>query len=94
MFRNLFKNKVQFISIFIMSFLGLFVFVGMDSEVAGFTEAEEAFYNEYGLADIWVRGMKFMPDDIDKVKGLEGVKDAERRASVKGKFLFPTGKRI
>ena len=89
MFRNLFKNKVQFISIFIMSFLGLFVFVGMDSEVAGFTEAEETFYNEYGLADIWVQGKYFMPDDVDKVKSIEGVENAERRASVKGKFLLP-----
>ena len=89
MLRNLLKNKVQFISIFIMSFLGLFVFVGMDSEVAGFTEAEEAFYNEYELPDIWVRGQDFYPDDLDKVKKLEGVNTAERRASLKGKFLLP-----
>ncbi len=46
MLRNLLRNKVQFFSIFIMSFLGLFVFVGMDSEVAGFTAAEDAFYKE------------------------------------------------
>ncbi len=89
MLRNLVKNKVQFISIFIMSFLGLFVFVGMDSEVAGFTEAEEAYYNEYRLPDIWVRGKNFLPDDLNKVKDLEGIKDAERRASYKGKFLLP-----
>ena len=89
MFRNLFKNKVQFISIFIMSFLGLFVFVGMDSEVAGFTRAEEAFYNEYGLADIWVRGKDFLPEDLSKVKSLKEVENAERRASYKGKLLLP-----
>ncbi|MCR4589303.1 MAG: ABC transporter permease [Lachnospiraceae bacterium] len=89
MLRNLLKNKVQFISIFIMSFLGLFVFVGMDSEVAGFTQAEEAFYNEYALPDIWVRGQNFYTDDLDKVKSLEGVEDVERRASLKGKFLLP-----
>ncbi len=89
MLRNLLKNKVQFISIFIMSFLGLFVFVGMDSEVAGFTQAEEAYYNEYALPDIWVRGQNFYTDDIDKVKNLEGVESVERRASLKGKFLLP-----
>lgn len=89
MLRNLIKNKVQFISIFIMSFLGLFVFVGMDSEVAGFTAAEEAFYNEYALADIWVRGQDFYSEDLTKVKDLEGVENAERRASFKGKFLLP-----
>ena len=89
MLRNLVNNKVQFISIFIMSFLGLFVFVGMDSEVAGFTEAEEAYYNEYELPDIWVRGKNFLPDDLKKVEDLKEVKTAERRASYKGKFLLP-----
>ena len=64
MLRNLIKNKVQFFSIFIMSFLGLYVFVGMDSEVAGFTAAEDAFYSKYELADIWVQGKNFTTDDL------------------------------
>ena len=89
MLRNLLKNKVQFFSIFIMSFLGLFVFVGMDSEVAGFTAAEDAFYTECSLSDIWVQGKNFSPDDERKVMDIEGVKKAERRISVKGKALLP-----
>jgi len=89
MLRNLLKNKVQFFSIFIMSFLGLFVFVGMDSEVAGFTAAEDAFYTECNLSDIWVQGKNFSPDDERKVMDIEGVKKAERRISVKGKALLP-----
>ncbi len=83
------KNKVQFFSIFIMSFLGLFVFVGMDSEVAGFTAAEDRFYTECNLADIWVQGKNFSPDDVRKAAGIEGVEKAERRISVKGKALLP-----
>ncbi|MCR4907974.1 MAG: ABC transporter permease [Lachnospiraceae bacterium] len=83
------KNKVQFFSIFIMSFLGLFVFVGMDSEVAGFTAAEDAFYTKCNLADIWVQGKNFSADDLRKVLDLEGVEKAERRISVKGKALLP-----
>ena len=31
MWRDLMKNKPQFISIFLMSLLGIFVFVGLDS---------------------------------------------------------------
>ncbi len=83
------KNKVQFFSIFIMSFLGLFVFVGMDSEVAGFTEAEDRFYTECNLADIWVQGKNFTSGDVRKVLDIEGVEKAERRISVKGKTILP-----
>ncbi len=83
------KNKVQFFSIFIMSFLGLFVFVGMDSEVAGFTEAEDRFYTECDLADIWVQGKNFTSEDVRKVLDIEGVEKAERRVSVKGKTILP-----
>ena len=89
MLRNLWKNKVQFFSIFIMSFLGLFVFVGMDSEVAGFTAAEDAFYTKCALADIWVQGKDFSSDDVRKVLDIEGVEKAERRISLKGKALLP-----
>ena len=88
MLRNLLKNKVQFFSIFIMSFLGLFVFVGMDSEVAGFTAAEDSFYSKCSLADIWVAGKEFSPDDVRKVLMIEDVEKAERRISVKGKAVL------
>lgn len=88
MLRNLFRNKVQFFSIFIMSFLGLFVFVGMDSEVAGFTAAEDAFYTKCNLADIWVQGKDFSTADVEKILDIEGVAGAERRISVKGKALL------
>ncbi len=89
MLRNLFRNKVQFFSIFIMSFLGLFVFVGMDSEVAGFTAAEDKFYTECNLSDIWVQGKNFTSDDVKKVLDLDGVERCERRVSVKGYALLP-----
>ncbi|MCR5776540.1 MAG: ABC transporter permease [Lachnospiraceae bacterium] len=85
------KNKVQFFSIFIMSFLGLYVFVGMDSEVAGYTAAEDAFYSKYDLADIWVTGKEFTSDDVTKIQNIKGIEKAERRASVKGKAVLEKG---
>ena len=89
MLRNLWQNKVQFFSIFIMSFLGLFVFVGLDSEVSGFTAAEDAYYTRQNLADIWVQGKNFTSRDVSKVSVLKEVKKAERRVVVKGKAVLP-----
>ena len=73
-----------------MSFLGLFVFVGMDSEVAGYTAAEDAFYTKYDLADIWLHGKNFTSDDISKLSEIDGIEKAERRISVKGKAELET----
>ncbi len=89
MLRNLLLNKVQFFAIFIMSFLGLFVYVGLNSEVAGFTAAEDAFYTKNNLADIWVEGKNFTSEDVEKISRLDSILRAERRISVKGKAVLP-----
>ncbi len=89
MLRNLMQNKVQFFAIFIMSFLGLFVYVGLNSEVAGFTAAEDAFYTQTNLADIWVEGKDFTAEDEEKVSRISSVESVERRISVKGKAILP-----
>ena len=35
LFRDLWQNRTQFLSIFLMAFLGLFVFAGIDAESNG-----------------------------------------------------------
>lgn len=85
LWRDLLKNKVQFLSIFLMSFLGLYVFVGIDSEVTGGTAASYEYYQEYNLSDLWVSGKTFSNSDLQRIKSLEEVSDAERRLYLEGK---------
>ena len=54
--RDLMQNKVQFLSIFLMSLLGIFVFAGLDSEASGMEKYEAVYYEKTGLADLWVQG--------------------------------------
>lgn len=84
LWRDLLKNKVQFLSIFLMSFLGLLIFVGIDSEVAGATAAEYAYYQEQNLADLWVQGKQFTDSDLARIKDLHEVLNAERRLYLEG----------
>ena len=54
MLRDIRKNKTQFISIFLMAFLGVFVFAGVGGESAGLEVNVNDFYDETNLADGWI----------------------------------------
>ncbi|MBR4168201.1 MAG: ABC transporter permease [Lachnospiraceae bacterium] len=84
MWRDLRKNKTQFISIFLMSLLGMLVFVGLDSESAGAGHAADVYYAQYNLCDIWISGAGFSDDDIRTAKKIKGVADVEKRLSLTG----------
>ena len=54
MLRDIAKHKAQFISIFLMAFLGVFVFAGVGGESVGLEGNVNDFYNETNLADGWI----------------------------------------
>ena len=85
LFRDLSQNRIQFLSIFLMSFLGIYVFVGMDSEVTGLEACEESYYEETNLADLWATGREFSKEDVNAVKHINSVADAQRRIMTEGK---------
>lgn len=91
LWRDLWYNKTQFLSIFLMAFLGLFVFVGLDAEGNGNERSGYSFYEETNLADLWVRGNRFTTDDVREVEAIDGVKLAERKLSIAGKAVLAYG---
>ena len=84
MWRDLFRNKTQFISIFLMSMLGMLVFVGIDAESAGGSAAADAYYKQYNLSDIWIQGAGFSDDDVRTARKVTGVKNVEKRLALTG----------
>ena len=54
MVRDIFKHKSQFISIFLMAFLGVFLFTGISSEYMGYEADINDYYEETNLADGWI----------------------------------------
>lgn len=85
MWRDLLQNKVQFLSIFLLSLLGIYVFAGLDSEANGMALYESRYYEETNLADIWVQGKHFRDDDLNKILSIPQVKNAEKRLQIDGK---------
>lgn len=79
MVRDIKSHKIQFISIFLMAFLGIFVFVGFGAESFGLEETANTYYNETNLADGWIYSNNVGNDLIDKVKDIESTKDVEKQ---------------
>ena len=84
MLRDLRRNKTQFVSIFLMSLLGMLVFVGLDSESSGAVDAVNAYYERFNLCDIWVSGAGFSDDEVRSAERIAGVDKVEKRLSLTG----------
>lgn len=85
MFRDMNQHKTQFISIFLMSFLGVFIYTGVGGEWFGLQKISNDYYEETNLADVWVYSKDISKEAVNSVKKVNGVKDAERRLSLKAK---------
>ena len=85
MWRDFLQGKIQFLSIFIMSMLGILVFTGLDSECSGMRVYEGRFYESRRLADLWAQGIAFRESDIAKAEFIPNIKKAELRLKLDGK---------
>ncbi|MBQ7928821.1 MAG: FtsX-like permease family protein [Methanobrevibacter sp.] len=82
MIRDIKNHKIQFISIFLMAFLGIYVFAGFGAESFGFEQTADQYYTETNLADGWIYTSNLDDDFVDKVNNLSLTKDSERQLVV------------
>ena len=82
MVRDIKNHKIQFISIFLMAFLGVYVFTGFGAESFGFEETSSTYYGETNLADGWIYASNIDDDFVNKVNDLSSTKDSERKLIV------------
>ena len=78
LFRDMKNNLSQFITIFLMIFLGIFVFAGIHSYMDGMKVNGDKYYKDYNLPDLWLTGENFTDDDLTNIKKIDNVNDAER----------------
>ena len=81
MFRDIKQNLSQFITIFLMVLIGVMVYVGIEAYMDGMTSAAENFYKNNNIQDLNVMG-NLSDKDLDKIKSLDNVKDAEKKLVV------------
>ena len=82
MLRDIRKNLSQFITIFLMVMIGVMAYSGIEAYMDGMTHTADVFYSENNLQDLNVIGLNLTKDDLEDIKKIDNVEDAERKLSV------------
>lgn len=77
MLRDIKINKMQFIAIFLMAFLGIFAYCGIYSEYYGLVQTSDEFYAETNIADGWIYNNTFDDSSLDKINGFATESDRQ-----------------
>jgi len=83
MLRDILRHKSQFVSIFLMAFLAVFIYTGVGGEWRGLQTSAERYYTDTNLADVLVMGSTYTMEQAQAVAAIEGVTAAERRTILK-----------
>ena len=79
MIRDIKKNLSQFITIFLMVLIGVMVYTGIEAYMDGMTDTANRFYTNNNLQDLNIMGINFSKENLETVKEIENVNDAERK---------------
>ena len=82
MIRDIRKHKTQFLSIFLMAFLGVFVFAGVGGESVGLEVNVDKFYDDTNLADGWIYSNFINDLFLDQIYCLGATDQMERQLVV------------
>ncbi len=76
--------KVQFFAVFFMMFIGVSVFVGLDSAWFGMEYFEDKYYEDTKLADAWINTMEVSENKFTQMEDEFGKENVSKRLYVNG----------
>ena len=94
MLRDLRDNVIQFLAIFIMCFFAMFIMESFDSDTEGYGRGLDEYYKKTDFEDLVMNSEGFTAEDLIDVRTAEGIKNAERRATINGKVRLDPEKKI
>lgn len=84
MLREMKINFGQFFSVFLLSALALSLFVTFEGHVLSQNTARNTYHDTCHLSDLWVYGEGFSEENLEKIRSLDFVEEAQLRMSVMG----------
>ena len=88
MLRDIVEYRVQFISIFLMAFIGVLVFTGMYVDTASFETSIDDYYEETNLADGWIYSNYLVDEFEDLVYHLGATNQMERQLVIDSRAIL------
>ena len=87
LFNDIRFNLSQFITIFLMIFIGVMAYCGIRAYMDGMQISADIFYTDCNLQDLDVVGEDFSDEDLQNIKNIEHVVNAERKLTITGSML-------
>ena len=84
MFRDMKHNFGQFFSVFILAMLAMAMYVTFEGHVLSEENARKVFHKECNTADLWVYGESFSKEQLEDIRNLSFVEDAQLRTMLSG----------
>lgn len=86
--RNIWKQKVSFLSVLIIAAIGATTFLGIEYSASAMRANGSSIYNRYNFRDVEVIStLLFTEEDLDALRGIEGVTDAEPLRFTEAKLI-------
>jgi len=82
MLRELKRNMSQFVSIFLMTLMGILIFTGLNAVGQGMDQSSKKFYKQTNLADAFLYGENFTKEEALQLENKDGINKVERRLQV------------
>ena len=67
LYREVWYNKSQFLTVFLIVFIGVLVFSGIHAYMDGMDKYSNEFYENNNLQDLWMTGENFTQDELDSI---------------------------
>ncbi|HCN75047.1 ABC transporter permease [Pseudolactococcus plantarum] len=80
--RDFRRNWTQFFSVFLMAFLSILIFVGLQGAWHGLEVSLNRYINDSDLADSWVMSTGFNKQDIEQINAIKGIKQTGKSTRV------------
>ena len=84
LFRDMRCSTMQFIAMMLLCFLGTWCFTGLDANWRMMDLSFETYFEQYNVADLWVRGSAFTREDVLRVGHLPDTETVIPRAAADG----------
>ena len=90
--RNIWKQKVSYLSVIVIAFLGVATFLGINYSDGALRKNGSTMYNAVNYRDLEIMSTNvFYQEDLDAVMDVEGVRDAEPVWQTGAKATAPPG---
>ncbi len=86
-FKKISKFKFPIIMVILIIMVGTFVISGYMTYTKNYEKSINAYFDQNNIGDLWLKGDDFTVADLEKLRNMENINDAERFMRLTTRFL-------